>query len=161
MILWTIQHKAAYLAMLESGVLRADERYVFCQDELRFAYDWIAMEMRQRIGEPPTDVRYPVWAWYQLSGLRKRPVMRAYRNWAKAGTPFVLMTVDVPDKMVLLSDFDMWHIVLANDYLAMREADDKEQYTEAEKMKSWENVFRYNADATDYWPNKKTAQATM
>ncbi len=161
MILWTLQHKAAYDVMLKTGALRANEQYLFCQDDLRFAYNWIASEMQKRISAPPAGVRYPVWAWYQLSGQRKRPDMRTYRDWAEKGTPIVLMTVEVPDEMVLLSDFDMWHIVLANEYLALREEDDKEQYTEAEKIHSWETIFCYDAEATDYWPDEKTTQATI
>ena len=39
--------------------------------------------------------------------------MRAHgRNWGEKGTPIVLLTIDVPDNLVLLSDFDYWHCVL-------------------------------------------------
>ena len=27
---------------------------------------------------PPNDVIYPVWAWYQWEGVRKRPDMRTH-----------------------------------------------------------------------------------
>lgn len=60
MILWTIQHKNAYDAMLESGVLQANEQNLFCQDGLRFTYDWMAERMRRRVGAPPAGVSYPV-----------------------------------------------------------------------------------------------------
>ena len=34
------------------------------------------------------------------------------RNWGEKGTPVVLLTIEIPDNLVLLSDFDYWHCVL-------------------------------------------------
>ena len=43
----------------------------------------------------------------------KRPDMRVHgRNWGEKGTPVVLLTIEIPDNLVLLSDFDYWHCVL-------------------------------------------------
>lgn len=160
MILWTIQHKATYDAMLESGVLRANEEHLFCQDDFRFPYDWIAEQMRRRIGPAPAGVSYPVWAWYQWEGVRKRLDMRTHRRWTTKGTPIVLLTIDVPDALVLLSDFDTWHIILSDGYLPLWDSDDREEYTEEEKIRSWENVFCWT-EITDLWDAQKTTQATF
>lgn len=88
--------------------------------------------MKKRIGMPPNDVIYPVWAWYQWEGVRKRPDMRTHRYGGKKGTPVVLLTIDVPNNMVLLSNFDMWHVVLNNGYLPLYDKDDIEYPSEDE-----------------------------
>ena len=49
MILWTIQHYSAYERMLETGVLIANESHLFCQDDFRHAYDWMARIMIEAI----------------------------------------------------------------------------------------------------------------
>ena len=134
MKLWTIQHRAAYDKFMKTGFLRADENHLFCKDDLRFAYDWMAAKMVQRFGNPPNNVRYPVWLWYQWEGCRKRPDMRTFvRGWAAKGTPITLITVEIPDHMVLLSDFDMWHIVLNDEYLSLTEEEDEHSILTKEK----------------------------
>ena len=45
--LWTIQHIDAYEEMKKTGVLRANEQFLFCQDDMRYAYDWIAQRSRR------------------------------------------------------------------------------------------------------------------
>ena len=78
----------------------------------------------------------------------------------KKGTPVVLLTIDVPDDMVLLSDFDMWHNILNDGYLALYGKDDIEEPSEEEKLKSWENVFNIDI-VTDYWNTPKSTQVTF
>lgn len=161
MKLWTIQHRAAYDKFMKTGFLRADENHLFCEDELRFAYDWMAAKMVQRIGNPPNNVRYPVWLWYQWEGCRKRPDMRTFvRSWAAKGTPKTLITVEIPDHMVLLSDFDMWHIVLNDGYLSLTAEED--EHPILTKEKSWERIFDLSIDS-EYWnlAGIRSIQATV
>lgn len=160
MLLWTIQHKAAYEHLLTNGALRADERHLFCEDDFRFAYQWISGQMLQRIGTPPDNVDYPVWAWYQWEGVRKRLDMRSHRKWTKKGAPIVLLTIDIPENLVLLSDFDMWHCVLNQSYLPLSEKDDSENPTTEEIVKSWDKIFLTEIQ-TSYWNTPKSTQATF
>lgn len=164
MRLWTIQHRDAYENMLVSGSLRADERYLFCGDDFRYAYNWIAVQMRERVGEPPEGVKYPVWAWYQWEGVRRRPDMRGlHRCYSPKGTQIVLLTVDVPDKLVLLSDFDLWSVVLTNNYLAVDETDYENFCGDQKEIEqSWKRVFEIDTDFEYYTsPKNKSIQATM
>jgi len=69
-------------------------------------------------------------------------------------------TLDVPDENVLLSDFDMWHCVLNDFYLPLTVAEDKDDFTDEEKIRSWDNVFKFSV-STDFWNTPKTTQATM
>ncbi len=161
MKLWTIQHRTAYDKLMKTGFLRADENHLFCEDDLRFAYDWMAEEMKKRIGNPPDKIQYPVWLWYQWEGCRKRPDMRSFgRRWAAKGTPITLITAEIPDHKVLLSDFDMWHIVLNNAYLALTEEED--EHPVLTKEKSWERIFDFSID-NEYWNLKgsRSIQATV
>lgn len=106
MLLWSIQHQCTYEKMEQTGVLRADKNFI-ATDWFEDSYLWMAEQMKKRIGEPPEGVIFPVWAWYQWEGMRKRLDMRVHgRNWGEKGTPIVLLTIEVPDNLVLLSDFD-------------------------------------------------------
>lgn len=167
-LLWTIQTEEAYHEFVKTGILRANEDHLFCGDDLRFAYDWLSLQMVHRIGAPPENVHYPVWAWYQWEGKRKRMDQRL-SGYAKRGTPLVQITFEAETNSFLLSDFDAWHIVLANQYLANNEAEWDKFYEvnphpdQADVKPSWERIFdlfHYTPD----WnrePEKKSIQATL
>ena len=101
MILWTIQHRDAYKKMMGTGTLQADGQHSPCLDNFRELYRWMAEQMIKRIGDPPEGIVYPVWAWYQWEGKRKRPDMRTHgRGCGEKGTPITLLTIDVPEKHI-------------------------------------------------------------
>lgn len=140
MILWTIQHKEAYDKLLKNGAIRGTPMYIV-DESFKEAYEWMVVQMRNRIGNPPEGVTYPVWAWYQWEGNRKRPDMRVHgRGWSAKGTPIVLLTLDVPDSCVLLSDFDYWHVVLNNGEIIFP-YNEFAHYSKEERQRSWENIF--------------------
>lgn len=141
MVLWSVQHKEAYDKMLETGTLRTDEKHMYFGKFFLDAYLWMANQMRERVGPPPADVTFPVWAWYQWEGKRSRIDMRTHgRYGGEKGTPIVLLTIDAPDSHVLLSDFDDWHAVLNDGDLIFPDSDGKTYSTE-EKQKSWGKIF--------------------
>lgn len=159
MILWTIQHENAYKELCDNGVLYAKESRIL--EDFEDAYHWLADQMKSRIGNPPKGVTVPIWAWYQWEGKRKRLDMRWHgRHFTEKGTPIVLMTIDVPDNAVLLSDFDYWHAVL-NDGDLIFPYDDDIFYTEEERRKSWENIFDITCSFDDEEHDGLTTQATM
>lgn len=51
-----------------------------------------------------------------------------------------MLTLDVPERCALLSDFDCWHVLLNDGELIFPYSDDA-VYSETEKRKSWENIF--------------------
>lgn len=148
-LLWTIQHEDAYREFEKTGILRANDKYLFCEDDMKFAYDWIAKEMWQRIGVPPAGVTYPVWAWYQWEGQRKRMDLRR-SGYAERGTPLVQIAFEADTKDFLLSDFDDWHQVLNKQYIAYSEAEWDEFYavhphpTQEDVEHTWSRVFDIN-----------------
>ena len=166
--LWTIQHENAYREFEKTGVLRADEEHLFCEDDFRFAYDWLAQEMTIRVGPPPPNVRYPVWAWYQWEGKQKRRDLRC-SGYAFRGTPMVQIEFEADTKSFLLSDFDTWHIVLANQFVSNSEYEWDLFYKQTLKphqediQSSWGRIFdltRYTP-GWDCKPDKKSIQATL
>jgi hypothetical protein len=91
-----------------------------------YAYDWISKKMvESNIYPPSNDIKYPVWAWYQWEGKRKRSDMRK-AGYAKRGDKILQLTIDVDKRDVLLSDFDLFHYVLNYWYLPLGEDDDIE-----------------------------------
>ncbi|GBU26898.1 hypothetical protein R84B8_00413 [Treponema sp. R8-4-B8] len=121
MRLWTIQAQEAYKQLRKNGVLHASEEHVWCEDSLRHAYDWMAAELAKK-DVMPEGIRYPIWAWYQWQGKRKKRDLRE-RGFMKRGNPAVQLEIEIPDNKVLLSDFDVFHCVLNNLYVCSSEED--------------------------------------
>lgn len=167
-LLWTIQTESAYTEFEKSGILVANENHLFCGEDLRFAYDWMAGQMVNRIGAPPPGIRYPVWAWYQWEGKRKRRDLRQ-AGYAKRGTPLVQITFEAEPCSFLLSDFDAWHAVLMGQYNAVNEADWDDFYqkhphpSRNEIEPSWERIFDLSHHTPDWdpTPDKQSIQATL
>lgn len=122
MKLWTIQHYQAYNELIETGVLRADEDYYY--KDFRLAYNWMADKMEHNGILPSSGVNYPIWAWYKWEGKHKRRDMRE-AGYAERGEKIVQLTIEVDDKDVLLSDFELFHYVLNYWYLPIDEKDDE------------------------------------
>ena len=86
------------------------------------------------------------------------------RHHGRAGdkrVPIVLLTIDVPDDQVLLSDFDYWHVVL-NDGELIFPYDENANYSKEKRHKSWDSIFDYECK----WSNEErviglSTQATM
>jgi len=187
-LLWTIQNHSAYGEFLKTGVLTANESHLFCEDNFLIAYDWMVKKMKDKRLHPPVGIDYPIWAWYQWEGKRKRRDMRE-SGYAKRGEKMVQLTIEVDDKDVLLSDFDLFHYVLNYWYLPSDEQDDicfeeeykargylwhdlkdssiqsKEMIILREKIvRSWDKIFELNREDDDWLygsNNKKSIQAAF
>lgn len=166
--LWTIQDEAAYEVFQETGVLRANSNHLILGGEFQYAYDWIVSQMHRRIGAAPDGLQFPVWAWYQWEGKRKRMDSRQ-SGYAKRGTPMVQITFEADTKDFLLSDFDAWHLVLNNHYIADNKQDWDDFYANVgnrrtdEIIKSWGKIFdltRCTPD-WDHDPERHTIQVTL
>lgn len=140
--------------------------------DLREQYDWLVQEMKARIGEPPEGVFYPVWAWYMWEGARKKPDLRRarWRNGWKEDR-FVCMEIEIPDDRVVLSDFDVWSIILLDGLIADSEKEverlemeydsltqeDKQEY----KAQNWKTVFDLNYVDNGWIHRGDSIQATF
>ena len=171
MILWTIQPVEVYDLIQETGVYHCDftkSMLSDCQDQ----YDWLVQEMKDRIGDPPRGVSYPVWAWYMWEGDRKKPDLRRER-WGNGwkGERFVCMEIDVPEDRIVLSDFDSWSIILLHGLLSDSEEEDarleneynslSEKDKKAYRDKNWEGAFDLTFVDNDWMHRGDSIQATF
>lgn len=69
MILWTIQDIAVWERLQATGSCSTpSEKITFPTNEdndryhANYAYRWMAKQMTERLGPPPKDIAYPVWA---------------------------------------------------------------------------------------------------
>lgn len=128
MVLWTLQHEAAYVSLQRNGCLCANEQTLCFQPEdghCYSAYLWLSKQFATKVPSPSPAVRFPIWAWLRREGKSGKPDMRESGH-AKRGTPLVRLKIDVPEKEVLLSDFNLWHFVLNYWYLPANESDGEE-----------------------------------
>lgn len=88
-------------------------------------YNRLVLQMKKRIGDPPEGVIYPVWAWHTQCSKRHKPDLRSER-WANGydGEKFVCLEIEVPDEQVLLSDFDLWSLILLDSIITETEEED-------------------------------------
>jgi hypothetical protein len=158
MRLWTVQDKAAYDCLCKNSVLRCDAQLAELLREKAFkcSYDWLAAQMKTRVGEPPADVLYPIWAWYLLNGKNAKPDLRRCEFRGFSGENYII-EAEIPDGEVLISDEEMWHLVLNDGYFGKgaEKSDGGKEYEEDEawfdslppdeqehvKRESWENIF--------------------
>jgi hypothetical protein len=89
------------------------------EDTWKRAYDWLMGEMDRRCPvSRPAGVTYPVWAWHWWGGPnRRKPDLRSSRHYAET-SPWVLLSLEVPEGEVLLSEYHAWHHVLNDWFLA-------------------------------------------
>ena len=111
MRLWTIQGIEIYEQLKHEGIAYCTKPYWGDEAVFMYGYHWLTKQMKQRIGEPPIDgIEYPIWAWYQYDSAKKRKPTRSPCNIPEGISAY--MEIELPDKDVLLSDFDAWHCVL-------------------------------------------------
>lgn len=151
--LWTIQTREAFETLNKTGKLfyaEAAHKNSFISDGYyTFAYDWMKKKMIEHIGNPDMKIEYPMWAWYQWEGKRKRMDLRC-GGYAPRGTKMVQIEFEMPYTKILLSDFDVWHYVLGRWYVfesledleksQMNDIDNNKETMERIE-KSWDRIF--------------------
>jgi hypothetical protein len=120
--LWTRMTPEFYDVLLQNGVIRGSEEYVW--EEFAEAYKWMIEQMTQRI--PGFTGGYPIWAWVReedcdWQGMRHQQLDRVVIHW------------QAPRDQVLLSDFDGWHAVTNAHFLSRNEAEEAAWDTELEQ----------------------------
>ena len=129
MILWTIQPIEIWKMIQEAGVYRCNPKQSSMPEpEFVEKYEWLIRQMKKRIGPPPGEVTYPVWAWYKQNSKHKKPDLRSERRgYGPGDDDYVCIEFEIPDDQVLLSDFDVWHIILNNGLISETEEEDERQ----------------------------------
>lgn len=150
--MWTNQPYCVYQQLKRDGTFNCDPHKSILLEEVNFqnAYQWMIDQMKSKVGDSPKNVKAPIWAWYRSKNYQHcRPDFR----WAQDYEDEVCMEIDIPEKQVLLSEFEEWHFVLSNSYLAP--ATNYEEYQRLNdwfesltpekqqrvKEKSWQQIF--------------------
>lgn len=118
MLLWTIQDISVLNEVNKNGVYHTNTKYLFAPPDedddcnhANFAYKWLAKKLEEYVGPAPQGVEYPIWAMYkEQNQVDGKPDLRVWKY--NPGQTVVRLKLDVPDYLVLISDFDMWHMCL-------------------------------------------------
>lgn len=147
MKLYTVQPLSVYDLLCGEGhyhsrpLAHADSTLVLCGTNYQFpvAYDWMITKMIERGLPQPHPEVYPIWAYYRWLGVKRpKPDLRSYDMKATAREQRqVLMTVDIPEERVLLTDYFSWHACL--------------NYCHAGTIKASDDFDRRCRKAIDYW----------
>lgn len=158
MRLWTIQDKNVVLKLEQDSVFVCDPlKSSFLQEwDFQKPYDWLSLQMRERLTKSHANIQYPIWAWHTHSGKTRIDRRISYIKSSPPNT--YVLHLEINEERILLSDFDKWHYILNN--IAYREDEYEstditwsDTLTEEEKQKTWESTFDVR--------NSQTIQATF
>jgi len=156
MVLWTIRSSIELRAFESTETLLTDDSFI--DKDYIGSYDWMANKLLDKVSKPSNHIKYPIWLWKCWDKERScRPDLRV--RWGKKSEELVLLKVNIPDSLVLLSEYHLWHYVLNKWYLP-KDIKDYKNYTNlsfsnknftqlSNKEKkiiidSWNNIFNWN-----------------
>lgn len=139
---WTIQTPKVLTELSAGRTWRASCEHV--QPEWLASYQWMAGEMRQRLGRPTTREQMPIWLWCAWRGSsRPKPDLRASGH-LPVGSRGIRIELQIDDARVLRSDFELWHYVLNGWYLPQSLQDEREFDAAPDRGRvkpSWQRIF--------------------
>jgi hypothetical protein len=176
-IAWNLLEKnGCYYATKE--IVKQQECY---EHFYKQGYDFIIEQMEKRGLPRPSPEHYPIWAWVVR---RKRTITpkKLGRSFLK-GEQRVFIEFDIPDHLVLLSDFDRFIHVLNYWYLPNSEEDSEQFIAELKQhgldffktkplpnekyhkliLQSWERIFELDTEYpyVNSSSEERTIQATF
>jgi hypothetical protein len=171
MKLWTLQPIGFLDRLRLKGIAYGDWRRV--DRHFKGAYKWLVGQMQDR--GISINGRAPLWAWHKwLPPEKFRPDLRydSVYGYVTPDTTGVRIELEVPDELVCLTRFNLWHDILNNTFVTISESEfddfckreDNGILTESEKKATWQRVFKMDLKSSDVnWCNveKEPIQATL
>ncbi|MCR4694372.1 MAG: DUF3841 domain-containing protein [Pseudobutyrivibrio sp.] len=173
MKIWTIQPFSMFEELNEKGLVACDPDRSFNlkkSDSLKPYYGWLIDQMESRIGPRPEGVSYPIWAWHTWKGERVCPDPNS-SAFLKRNEKKVLLTLDISQDRFVLTDFDLWQIVMMNGMIidpSLSEEDGEKELDRLDTLEpaqyakelkeSWTHVFdisRAQYVQATFWQIKK------
>jgi hypothetical protein len=168
---WMITSTDKWTCISTKDPVRVTGSFYFKQDKNHdeIPYQWIKAQMSARLSLPPSPHIYPIQVYTQWEG-KKKPDLRSIRyGWAKS-IEWVLVTLSISKRKILLADEDLWTCVLGHWYIADDEIEaarhearynphpftvyERRRYRDkqfqAEVRKSWEKIFDISSKKTLY-----------
>lgn len=140
---WTIQPIEQLQNLKKNGFIVCNSELAMASDPyFKQAYDWMSEQMRLRLNEKFLHLKYPLWCWHSRYNFTKRKPDFRNSEYRQLKGSIVRIEFEIPDNQILLSDFELWHSVFYQCYIA----DDENDY------KIFENYLDEN------YPGKKLAQ---
>lgn len=179
MLIYSFQVQSVWNQLRETGYAFPNSLVInptFDDPDQQFAdaYAWLHRKMRSQNKDYLCDNRDMFWGWYQWCGKKYRPDLRSTSAKRFFDEPFVLLTLDLPDDRVLLSNYDTWHSVLNKWYLghdhemdqmwlARKKGAISEQDFLSLATKSWDAVLNLprSIDMFGIEPHQVSVQATF
>ena len=108
MIVWTQQNLAFWEALERDGIAYCmKESWLY--KECSYAYDWLVSEMQHRLSPPPVpEIRLPLWCWTQYGSYKIRKPKFSPSKDGNGNYSEVLIEADIPDELLLQSNFYLW-----------------------------------------------------
>lgn len=113
-------------------------------EQIANSYKWMANQLRKRKDSfidffhnrtyMIDSLVYPRWVWYSVDG-ETNPLLIDKCFFTGIPGIFYFVFLDIPDRRVLLSDYDMWHMCLNNCYIP---EDDEDEKAFDEKLASYQ-----------------------
>lgn len=174
MRLWTIQHIEVYESLKRDKVFYADPEKSEClkMNHFKTAYEWMILQMKEKIGAPPSNVKTPIWAWHTYNWACGKNIVNS-NEFDIGRTNMVCIELEIPDNDVLLSDEEAWHFVLSDLFIPKATSEDEaekqnQEYEscskiEKENMKliSWNNIFDIESFNNGQFWNGRYVQAAF
>jgi hypothetical protein len=109
MILYTIQTEDKWNEFQKTGILKADDKIICCDDFID-SYAWMEKKMKELLPASDIDCKHPIWAWYKHCGKRV-PDLRKSGHISKGEIGYRIK-FEIENNKILLTDFSDWHLVL-------------------------------------------------
>lgn len=135
-----IKTHGRFYADLDKSPLLHDRSGVLDFEQGLYAYQWMIKQYKKRI---KYDINAPVWCWYRYNGktdLFNIGMHKYCENQA-------MFKLDVPDNLILYSDFENWNSCLNYGYIGKDDEDTEDFYSCCDMM----TPENYKTAVTDSW----------
>lgn len=134
MKVYTIQAEEILYKLEKTSKVFADKRFI-CAKDFRSSYNWYLKQAQKYCPAWEGDSMW--WVWLEKPDLR---AWRYFRDTRSGKTKnMVLLELEIDPKLILVSDFELWHFVLNQSYLPYNEKEDK-RFDKRSKGKLFESL---------------------
>lgn len=146
MKIWTIQDARAYEQSDGSCIIYDINN----SDELDIrSYRWMLNKLNKKSGNRGNSM---IWGWRRYGSSSDCPDLND--EWLlPQGTKGVCLEIEVPDRLVVLSQFEMWNWILNDNFIPVgwEEASLVGHVSTFRKYRSWSSIFDLSFGDVDYW----------